>query len=69
MAVYVDAQNYAQALSLASPLLKELKMIDDKALLVEVGERGRECCIQKMWLGGQTEFFQNVGGVKVYTMY
>ena len=29
------------------------------------------CCTQKMWLGGQTESFQNVGGgggVKVYTM-
>ena len=23
------------------------------------------CCIQKMWLGGQTESFQNVGGAKV----
>ena len=21
-----------------------------------------QCCIQKMWLGGQTESFQNVGG-------
>ena len=28
-----------------------------------------QCCIQKMWLGGQTESFQNVGGAKVYTMY
>ena len=26
-------------------------------------------CIQKMWLGGQTESFRNVEGAKVYTMY
>ena len=28
-----------------------------------------QCYIQKMWLEGQTECFQNVGGAKVYTMY
>ena len=28
-----------------------------------------QCGVQKMWLGGQTESFQNVGGAKVYTMY
>ena len=27
-----------------------------------------QCHIQKMWLGGQTESFQN-GGAKVYMMY
>ena len=28
-----------------------------------------QCYIQEMWLGGQTESFQNVGGgAKVYTM-
>ena len=26
------------------------------------------CCIQKMWLGGQTESFQNVGGKGVYNV-
>ena len=35
--VYVDSEQYTAALSIASPLLKELKKIDDKALLVEVG--------------------------------
>ncbi len=36
MAVYVDSVQYTAALSIAAPLLKELKKIDDKALLVEV---------------------------------
>ena len=31
--------------------------------------RGAVLRIHKMWLGGQTESFQNVGGAKVYTMY
>ena len=36
VAVYVDTQQYTAALAIAAPLLKELKKIDDKALLVEV---------------------------------
>ncbi len=36
VAVYVDSVQYTAALSIAAPLLKELKKIDDKALLVEV---------------------------------
>lgn len=36
VALYVDQQNYTAALSVATPLLRELKKIDDKALLVEV---------------------------------
>ena len=27
-----------------------------------------ECCIQKMWLGGQIENFQNVGGKVLYNV-
>ena len=40
----------------------------------EGGREGRnvhnpsQCCIQKMWLGGQTEF-PKCRGAKVYTMY
>lgn len=37
VAVYVDAEQFTAALAIAAPLLKELKKIDDKALLVEVG--------------------------------
>ena len=36
VALYVDRNSETQALSIAGPLLKELKKIDDKALLVEV---------------------------------
>ena len=36
MALYVDRDEDKQALTIAGPLLKELKKIDDKALLVEV---------------------------------
>ncbi len=36
VAVYVDSVQYTAALTIAAPLLKELKKIDDKALLVEV---------------------------------
>lgn len=36
VAVYVDRDSETRALSIANPLLKELKKIDDKALLVEV---------------------------------
>ncbi len=37
VAVYVDSEQFTAGLSIAAPLLKELKKIDDKALLVEVG--------------------------------
>ena len=33
-----------------------------------LGGGGNQCCIQKMWLGGQLSF-QNVGGAMVYMMY
>ena len=36
VSLYVDRDCETQALSIANPLLKELKKIDDKALLVEV---------------------------------
>ncbi|CAI8005774.1 26S proteasome non-ATPase regulatory subunit 11, partial [Geodia barretti] len=36
VALYVDRDADKQALTIAGPLLKELKKIDDKALLVEV---------------------------------
>ena len=36
VALYVDHDEETQALGIANPLLKELKKIDDKALLVEV---------------------------------
>ncbi|XP_041366307.1 26S proteasome non-ATPase regulatory subunit 11-like [Gigantopelta aegis] len=36
IAVYFDTKNYQEALLIASTLLKELKKLDDKALLVEV---------------------------------
>lgn len=36
VAVHLDAGDYTAALSIAMTLLKELKKIDDKALLVEV---------------------------------
>ena len=35
-------------------------------LLHSIYPSSNQCCIQKMWLGGQTESFQNVGEVKVY---
>ena len=43
--VYVDSEQYTAALSIASPLLKELKKIDDKALLVEVGVAINLLCV------------------------
>ena len=36
VALYVEQEQYTAGLSIATPLLKELKKIDDKALLVEV---------------------------------
>ena len=36
VALHVEMKEYPAALSIATPLLKELKKIDDKALLVEV---------------------------------
>ena len=36
VALHVDRDSHTQALAIANPLLKELKKIDDKALLVEV---------------------------------
>lgn len=36
IALYVDTKQYTAALTIATNLLKELKKIDDKALLVEV---------------------------------
>lgn len=36
VALYVEQQQYTAGLAIATPLLKELKKIDDKALLVEV---------------------------------
>ena len=36
IALYVDTKQYPASLAMASSLLKELKKIDDKALLVEV---------------------------------
>ena len=37
VAVHVDGKSFTAGLTIAAPLLKELKKIDDKALLVEVG--------------------------------
>ena len=37
VAVHVDSKSFTSGLTIAAPLLKELKKIDDKALLVEVG--------------------------------
>ena len=36
IAVYIDAKDYSNSLSLTNKLVKELKKLDDKALLVEV---------------------------------
>ncbi len=36
VALYVEQKSYTEALTVATPLLRELKKIDDKALLVEV---------------------------------
>lgn len=36
MALYVEQKQYTAGLAIATPLLRELKKIDDKALLVEV---------------------------------
>lgn len=36
ISLYITAQNYSDALALSTALLKELKKLDDKALLVEV---------------------------------
>ena len=36
VALYVEQKQYTAGLAIATPLLKELKKIDDKALLVEV---------------------------------
>ena len=41
IALYVDTKQYPASLQMANTLLKELKKIDDKALLVEVS------CMQK----------------------
>lgn len=38
VALYVDLKEYSKALEIATSLLRELKKIDDKALLVEVRE-------------------------------
>ena len=49
VALYVDLEEYSKGLEIATALLRELKKIDDKALLVEV--------CQGMCLGvsGQTQ--------------
>ena len=36
VALYVEHKQHTDALAIATPLLRELKRIDDKALLVEV---------------------------------
>lgn len=36
VALHVEQTQYTEGLKIATPLLKELKKIDDKALLVEV---------------------------------
>lgn len=36
VALYVEQEHYTASLTIATPLLRELKKIDDKALLVEV---------------------------------
>ena len=36
ISLYVDTKQYTSSLSMANGLLRELKKIDDKALLVEV---------------------------------
>lgn len=36
ISLYVDTKQYTSSLTMANSLLKELKKIDDKALLVEV---------------------------------
>ena len=38
VALYVEQKQFTAALSIATPLLRELKRIDDKVLLVEVSK-------------------------------
>ena len=61
IALYVDMKQYTSGLTMANSLLKELKKIDDKALLVEVRYIILEIkfCHFWLWISEKLVFYAN----------